>query len=697
MNNKYLTIFLFIILFIFVPKVKAITYISDCARITEPGEYYLTNDIINTSASVCIEFFGVNSVIDCQGHIIDSDGSGNIAIALDPEGSEYVTIRNCIIQDWDVGISSHLSSYNNIYNNTFINNSRAIYLPNSIATYITRNRFFNNSIAIELDSGESIINCKGYEIKGEDYDIGIYSYNSTFSAANCQFIIPFGIYTNLSTVHVVNSIFNGNYYYYGTGIALENSEGSIYDCYFSNLFEAIKLINSNYSNISLNHIQNTVYGIRLIDSNNSEFFGNKIYGTEYASLHLENSYHNNFVFNYLKDSYCNAYAINSSFNNFSLNIFDWNYAHICDGECNNYWSNNIYINPPCSLECNDNNIDGICDEPCHLWLDYYDYSPLKVIYLEDGGTIEKDGYYILNRSINNGINITSGTKVVLDCNFNSISSPDTAIETNGAHFVVKNCIIENSSTGIEACCGSGDIINSIIREDITDRGIVIYTECEYQPYLIYNNTLNNSALFICSLGATLTKNFVAEVGFLDFAEASNSNYVYDNYFRCYGVDGSCYLFEYLNINFLNLWKAIEIVNNEIRYVGGNYWGRPDGTGYSDVCEDSNEDGFCDLPYDLSINQPCTVCSDYTDFLPLKSYIYAPPTPPPPPPPPPPAIPPGVCRPCDYSRLNPSSLVEYFWIGVCLLLNLILCNTIFFALFIILLIFLYLFKEIRKKF
>lgn len=128
-----------------------------------------------------------------------------------------------------------------------------------------------------------------------------------------------------------------------------------------------------------------------------------------------------------------------------------------------------------------------------------------------------------------------------------------------------------------------------------------------------------------------------------------------------------------------------------KWIGGNYWGTPSGAGYSDTCPDVNEDEFCDEPYTIYSNTIIV-----KDYLPYSTKAVAPPPPPQPPPPPPP-IPPGVCRPCDYSRLNPRSLVEYFWIGVCLLLNLILCNAIFFALFMILLIFLYLFKEIRKKY
>lgn len=43
------------------------------------------------------------------------------------------------------------------------------------------------------------------------------------------------------------------------------------------------------------------------------------------------------------------------------------------------------------------------------------------------------------------------------------------------------------------------------------------------------------------------------------------------------------------------------------YLGGNYWSNPSGTGYSDLCTDTDGDGFCDTPYTVS---------GITDLLPL---------------------------------------------------------------------------------
>ena len=65
-------------------------------------------------------------------------------------------------------------------------------------------------------------------------------------------------------------------------------------------------------------------------------------------------------------------------------------------------------------------------------------------------------------------------------------------------------------------------------------------------------------------------------------------------------------------NGLNSWNVTSTSQTNIvggPSVGGNYWATPNGTGYSQTCQDINSDGFCDQPYLLEINN--------TDYLPLK--------------------------------------------------------------------------------
>ena len=55
---------------------SAVTAISECQEITEPGEYYLVNDIGNSTADVCIYIKADDVVLDGNGYCIDGGTTG---------------------------------------------------------------------------------------------------------------------------------------------------------------------------------------------------------------------------------------------------------------------------------------------------------------------------------------------------------------------------------------------------------------------------------------------------------------------------------------------------------------------------------------------------------------------------------------------------------------------------------------------
>jgi hypothetical protein len=54
-------------------------------------------------------------------------------------------------------------------------------------------------------------------------------------------------------------------------------------------------------------------------------------------------------------------------------------------------------------------------------------------------------------------------------------------------------------------------------------------------------------------------------------------------------------------------------------IGGNYYTNALGEGYSDNCADVNLDGFCDVAYDVLLDDECDGCSSNSDFLPYSTY------------------------------------------------------------------------------
>lgn len=175
----------------------------------------------------------------------------------------------------------------------------------------------------------------------------------------------------------------------------------------------------------------------------------------------------------------------------------------------------------------------------------------------------------------------------------------------GGNLVSKNEIV-NCSTGI-------DMYDTQARTVIRDNRI---TDCNYGIYLIfifdsrvYNNTISNcnTSIFLKeeSHDNELFNNtilFSNESGILLDSSANNS--IYNNYFnntvnvKAENSEG-------------NSWNTTKTPGKNIvggPYLGGNFWADLNGTGFSQVTEDLDSDGICDMPYNVN-------GSDF-DYLPL---------------------------------------------------------------------------------
>lgn len=149
-------------------------------------------------------------------------------------------------------------------------------------------------------------------------------------------------------------------------------------------------------------------------------------------------------------------------------------------------------------------------------------------------------------------------------------SVGTSGDLSGNSHINNNTFIENGR-GIEFATASGvgvsnvKVYNNLI-EKSSEYGIrVVYTTNFNE---IYNNVFNNTLNFVVTtLGSNL-------------------------------------------FSLLPIQQGENIVGGD--FISGNYWVTPSGDGYSETCEDSNDDGFCDLSYNLATNNvdlnPLTVDS-----------------------------------------------------------------------------------------
>jgi parallel beta-helix repeat protein len=150
------------------------TTCSDCAgcdtAVDSEGIVLLDTDIINDAGSGCIDIGSSNVEFDCQGHTID--GTLNLeAFDLGNDVSN-VTIKNCNITDWDVGVEADDGTNNELYifNNTFVdtggisNGAPAIIVSFGSDIQIINNSFSeitsnqNSAITLQKTSNVDIIN-----------------------------------------------------------------------------------------------------------------------------------------------------------------------------------------------------------------------------------------------------------------------------------------------------------------------------------------------------------------------------------------------------------------------------------------------------------------------------------------------------------------------------------------------------------
>jgi len=134
----------------------------------------------------------------------------------------------------------------------------------------------------------------------------------------------------------------------------------------------------------------------------------------------------------------------------------------------------------------------------------------------------------------------------------------------------------------------------------------------YLSYLSSNNTItnvtaisNNKGVYLSySSNSTIKDSVLLNNNYGVYFYTSGNNLIYNNYFsNTYNV--------YVYDTRPNTWNVTKTAGTNIvggGILGGNYWGSPDGYGFSDTCSDSDGDGICDQPY---------VIDDYNiDYLPL---------------------------------------------------------------------------------
>jgi hypothetical protein len=318
-----------------------------------------------------------------------------------------------------------------------------------------------------------------------------------------------------------------------------------------------------------------------------------------------------------------------------------------------------------TLNCNNHKIDGVGTTNYYgIYLLYsYPHAPyyvtVKNCVISDWYVGIYVGYYARywnftnNKFMNLNYSVLTGGTY-----YNELSSSEFK-NVSGVYYINADLV------------GSTNFFNNTITDsNLTNRGFYIMGS----QTKIYNNTFKNCRGNMIEL------------------RSGDYHYVFKNFFNItpdssYIVPDASYRIAYLNDT-----------------EKGNYWGKTDGTGFSDICSDLDQNGICDDKYILWANG--------IDYLPISRYGLPPSAPPAPPTPPiptcgngicdigenyyncpqdcktPPSTPvPTSCMVCNYRLLNPRDFIQNLMILPCLLINVIFCNPLlfFFVIFALLII------------
>ena len=218
----------------------------------------------------------------------------------------------------------------------------------------------------------------------------------------------------------------------------------------------------------------------------------------------------------------------------------------------------------------------------------------------------------------------------------------TLLET-GKYLKSYDCVIENFTKGVSSVSSSTLWIENFTIKDV-DIGVYLYEGANNER--IKNSKINATSygIYIYSPETTTIFGTIVEdceinasVGiyeYFSFNTFKNNKIYAEIGYKAGKVDGSNIynnLFnvssKYAEISSLRgaipkfnttKTKATNIVGGP--YLGGNYWGFWNRSGYSDTCSDTNHDGICDNPLFIYSNG-----TEVYDYLPLTIFVPLPPT------------------------------------------------------------------------
>jgi parallel beta-helix repeat protein len=427
---------------------------------------------------------------------------------------------------------------------------------------------------------------------------------------------------SLSSSHT-NSLVNNTASSNPDGISLSSSDNNTLggNRVSNSSSHGIYLSSSGGNTLADNTASDNIYGIYMSSANNNSLinnsainsnryrvytYGSKVYLSYTYGIYLSSSGHNNLTENKMTENMYNF--VLTPVTDFTNSI---DTSNLVDGKPIYYIENesNILIgpslNPGLVAVITSTNVTVRDINLTHNgWgVLFYNVSNSRIenIY---ASTNSHYGVYFHSSSGNSLTNSTA-----------SYSETGIFLTSSSGNIFTNNTVSKNSDGIYLASSNSNRIENNTISGGL--RGVVF--KISDQNLLIGNHIGSNDIGILSSISAGTTTFITHYSGgkpsYIECFYYNKFNTIYDNYFNntvnfqpidaftqeCGWHQGE------------NTWNTVKTLGTNILggpYLGGNFWAEPDGTGFSDICEDSDRDGVCDLGLALA--------SGNADFLPLAS-------------------------------------------------------------------------------
>lgn len=491
------------------------------------------------------------------------------------------------------------------------------------------------------------------------WGIHVYSNNNIIENNNFSYNNYGGLLLGDSDNNIIrNNIISHNN---GTGISFAFSDinkGDNYNTIIDNIIENNKFSgislsgysgNNNFTNNTVNY--NDLSGFYSNPGNNN-FTNNTVnYNGQYGFFLYNNA---NFLANNIVKE-----------NNISdIYIYIDTYMYISDELCNNIIENTTgsgdrpikYFNTSINLQnevlsqlilCNadNSNINNVTIEGSATQRNNYGLEVIGTDNSNFSNINSSNNYYgifltysnsnnLANNTVNSnsgiGINLYNSSSNILNNNTaDSNSRPGIYLTDSNSNYLTNNTANSNIQTGIYLSnSNSNNLTNNTAKYDISI-GISIVNS---DNNILTNNIGNSNGRFGFNIRSSNDNTLINNIADSNIGNGirlnySNMNIIIGNIANLNNESGinitssngnviyNNYLNNFFNYHFdmisRNTWNTNQ--TRGIKIIGGNFWASPNGTGFSQTCEDADRDGICDSAYVLDANN--------TDYLPLALITY----------------------------------------------------------------------------